>query len=221
MAYLIIDLATAPVDGAKDFIEAPSAPANYKDQAKIDAYVAEKMADLNRTVALDIDLARISALGTLAEGDAMPSVLVCETEDDERSALREILPSLNTRTTLIGFNSLRFDWPLIMRRCLYLGLTPPSINLDRYRTPNVDLWNMLSHNGAISAHSLTWYATRLGWSDLVKPLSGAQEATALKDGKIEELRASVAHDVCATYRLAVWMKVIQPKAIVEPNEVDL
>ncbi len=223
MSYLIIDLATAPIDGSKDLLETPTAPANYKDPEKISAYITERLSDLDRTAALDIDLARISAIGTMAEGEANPCVMVCENESDERSAMKEILPSIHSRMTLIGFNALKYDWPLLMRRCLYLGLTAPSINLDRYRSPHVDLWNMLSHNGAISAHSLTWYAKRLGWTDLVKPLTGAQEATALKDGKIEELRASVAHDVIATYRLAQWLRVIAPSPVrtKASEEVDL
>ncbi len=208
MSYLIIDVASCAIDGVKGFIQEPSAPSNYRDQAKIAEYVAQAKAELEQKAGLDIDLARISAIGSLSEDGNAPLVELCKTEDEEREALKRLIPSLHNRNTLVGFNSAKFDWPLIMRRCLYLGLTPPSINLDRYRSPHLDLWNLLSFNGAVPAHSLTWYVKRLGWTDLVKPLSGAEEALAPSQGRWDELEASVRHDLEATRRLAVWANVL-------------
>ncbi len=213
MSYLILDVASCAIDGVKGFIQEPAAPSNYKDPAKIAAYIAEAKSELEQKAGLDIDLARISAIGSLSEDGNAPLVELCKTEDEERQALSRLIPSLHSRNTLVGFNSAKFDWPLIMRRCLYLGLIQPSINLDRYRSPHLDLWNLLSFNGAVQAHSLTWYVKRLGWSDLVKPLSGAQEAQAPANGQWEELRASVAHDLEATRRLAVWAGVLPKQAI--------
>ena len=92
-----------------------------------------------------------------------------------------------------------------MRRCAYLNLDVPAINLDRYRTPHVDLFDKLSYHGAIQAHSLGWYVKRQGWTDLVKPLSGAEEAQVPATGQWYDLRASVQHDVTATMRLANWL----------------
>ena len=43
---------------------------------------------------------------------------------------------------------------------------------------------------------------------MVKPLSGAEEATAPALGKWDELRKSVEHDVMACHRLARKMGVI-------------
>lgn len=213
MSYLILDLATSAIDDAKDFIADPSAPGNYKDPLKIAAYIAEAKSELEQRAGLDIDLARITAVGSLSEDGNGPLVQLCKTEDEERQALKALIPTLNSRITLVGYNSLKFDWPLLMRRCLYLGLPAPSINLDRYRSPHLDLWNLLSFNGATPAHALTWYVKRLGWTDLVKPLTAAQETQAAVNGQWDELRASVLHDLEATRRLAVWMGVLRESEV--------
>jgi hypothetical protein len=46
----------------------------------------------------------------------------------------------------------------------------------------------------------------------MKPLSGAEEAKAPALGQWDELEQSVRHDVIATYRMAVWMGVIESAA---------
>lgn len=218
MRYLILDIATTAIDGADQFLEPVSAPSNYKDEAKIAAYCAEKAAEQLSKIALDPDCGRISAIGYQEDDMAEPVVLTCENESQEAAALRLLFPNWDQpaqdRTVLIGYNALKFDWPFVMRRALYLGVPNVFINLDRYRTPHIDLFDRLTHHGAITGHSLTWYAKRLGWTDLVKPLSGAEEAKAPADGKWDELRASVRHDVIATKRLAEWMHILTPSEAV-------
>ena len=214
MAYLILDLASTAIDGAADFIQEPSAPANYKNAEAISGYVREKKAELLKNAALDIDLGRITAIGTWFEGQD-PFCTLCKDDGQERATLIMLLTNITRDTVLISYNGFKFDWPLLMRRCLYLGLKPPSINLDRYRSPHLDLWNLLSYNGAVPAHSLTWYAKRLGWTDLVKPLSGAEEATAAQEGKWAELEQAVLHDLHATQRLGAWMGLLKPWPVVE------
>jgi len=56
--------------------------------------------------------------------------------------------------------------------------------------------------------SLSFYATRLGWTDCPKALSGEEEAKVHATGNWEALRASVARDVEVTRRLAAWLGVI-------------
>ena len=41
----VIDIETAPLDDAAQYLEPAEAPGNYKDPAKIDAYIAEKNAE--------------------------------------------------------------------------------------------------------------------------------------------------------------------------------
>lgn len=205
--YLILDLATTGIDNAAEFITTDdiAAPANYKDPEKIRAYCEEQRQQRIASAALDVDLARITAIGL--HGPLGIFVHLCRTEEEERTWLAKLV-LLAADRYLVSFNGLRFDWPLLMRRALYLGVDFPEINLDRYRTQHIDVWDRLSHHGVIKAHSLTWYAKRLGWTDLSKPLSGAEEATAAKDGQWDELKASVEHDVIACGRLAARMGLI-------------
>lgn len=215
MRYLVIDIATCPIDGADAFIEEPSAPSNWKDPDKIAAYVAEKKAEGTSKCGLDADLGRIAGIGLWLHDDQATdtglTVTLCKTEDEERAALAALGPYLDKRrasyTALVGYNALKFDWPFIARRALYLGV-PLTIELDRYRTPHIDLAERLTHRGLLPMRSLGFYVKRLGWSDLTKALSGAEEALAPARGQWAELEASIVHDVTATRRLAEWMGVI-------------
>ncbi len=216
MNYLILDIATCPIEGAEGFLEEPSAPANYKDPEKIAAYIVEKKADALAKAALDPDLGCISAIGLWAMDGSGPQVIRCQDDDDERDALVLLARNLDatrvTYSTLIGFNALKFDWPFLIRRAQYLGVHLP-LELDRYKSTHIDLYDRLTMKGLCGAHSLGFYIKRLGWTDLVKPLSGAEEALAPSQGKWEELEASVIHDLTATKRLAEWMGVLQPEQV--------
>jgi hypothetical protein len=106
-----------------------------------------------------------------------------------------------------------------MRRASYLAVNL-KINVDRYRTPHVDVSERLTHRGLLQAKSLGFYVRRLGWTDLVKPLSGAEEALAAQDGRWAEIETSVRHDLLATQRLASWLGVfplLQSSRELEPE----
>lgn len=203
--WAVLDVATTAIDGAADYLEPASAPSTYKDPVKIAEYVQAKTAERAGKAALDLDLARISMIGLYLDCGFVSRQVA--TEIDEAEALRWLFRLVDD-CTIVTFNGLRYDLPLILRRCLYLGVTAPDWPLDRYRTPHVDLWQRLSLNGQVDAKSLGFYARRLGWTDLVKPLSGAEEAAAPAAGRWDELRASVEHDVRACHRLAQRMGVI-------------
>lgn len=208
MRYVILDIATAPIDGAEGFIEEPSAPSNYKDPQKIAEFIADaKAAALDRT-AMDPDLCRITGIGWHHVRGIL-RVELCRTEAEERTQLEAIAAMLNPtdRPVLIGFNALAFDWPILMRRARYLGVTGLDINIDRYKSPHLDLFAKLSSYDK-KAHSLGFYVKRLGWTDLSKSLSGAEEAKVPVTGQWDELAASLRHDVEATRRLAEWMGIL-------------
>mgnify|MGYP000187326328 CR=1 FL=1 len=211
--WMIVDLETIAIDGVDSFIEEQSAPSNWKDPEKIAAYVADAKRAAAQKAALDIDLARIVCLGYWLSEEPEPTIATCKTEDDEKAALAQLLPYFKDfERTLIGFNSARYDWPLLMRRASYLGLPVPHINVDKYRTPNVDLWQKLSFNGAISAHGLRWYARRLKWDDLLDadPLKdgGGDVAEAIAANRWDDVAWHCDTDVRLTHRLAQWQQVI-------------
>lgn len=202
MTPLILDLATTAIDNADQFLDDVKL-GNLVDPEKI----AAKKAAAAERAALDIDLARITAVGT--DLDGTQAIVMCRTEAEEVTALTALaLVLMIHQPRLLGFNLLRYDAPLLMRRALYLGVEFPEISIDKFRTPHCDLWDRLSFHGAVSAHALTWYTRRFGWTDLVKPLSGAEEAKAAQDGRWAEIEASVRHDLEAVKRLAQRMGLI-------------
>lgn len=205
--WIVLDVASAPLANAADFIDksAIEAPSNYKKPEAIAGYIEEEYASRVARAGLDLDLARITAIGMAGEGYAQ--VNLCRTEDDERQQLTDLALALRVddRPTLVTYGGFHFDLPLLMRRSRYLGVNFPTLNLDRYKSPHLDLLLELSDRDPSRRRSLSFYCRRLGWSDLCKTLSGAEEAQVFTSGRWEDLQASVEHDVEATRRLASWM----------------
>lgn len=213
--WIILDVATAPLLNAAEYLDgAIKAPSHYKDPDKITAYIAEKEAERLAMAATDLDLAQITGAAWLTgddEGEGDVSHILAGIPDTaEAVIIHDLAVMLSVRPTIITFGGFHFDLPLLMRRARYLGVDFPTINLDRYKSPHLDLCEILSDRNPQRRRSLQFYAKRLGWTDLVKPLSGAEEARVLETGRWEELAASLRHDVTATYRLACWLGVIQP-----------
>lgn len=219
MRHLILDLASAPLPDADRYLEGTvKAPSNYRDPAKIAEYVAEKQAERLSDAALDVDLARITALGfawcdtSVYTTTASMDVRVCRQESDERLLITDVA-DLVSGSTIITFGGHNFDLPLVMRRARYLGVKFPALNLDRFKSPHIDLCELLSDRNPQRRRSLGFYAKRMGWTDLTKILSGHEESQVPVTGRWDDLEASIRHDVTATYRLAQWMGVIAPDMV--------
>jgi hypothetical protein len=207
--YLIIDVSSAPIEGAEAYVEPDK---RLKDPVKI----AENLAAKREKAALDLDLARISGVGFSMDGGE-PRVYTLPHADDEAMELHQLRSvigkherSWNGVAPIITYNGRSFDLPLLMRRARYLGVDFPTLNLDRYKSPHVDLMEVLSDRDPSRRRSLGFYVKRLGWTDLEKPLSGAEEARVFETGDWDGLAASLRHDVEAVRRLAVWLGVIAP-----------
>lgn len=221
MRYLVLDLETLPVDNAAEFVTLDdiAAPANYKDEAKIAAYCEAERVKRIAAAALDLDLARVCAVGTVVDGNGNATLM--QTATEERAWFEMIAAELDPHSrdfvTLITFNGHAYDLPLLMRRAKYLGVDFPRINLDRYRSPHIDLYEELRlRRNDIKAHGLRWYMRRHGWTDLLDadPLKdgGADVAQAAAEGRWDDIAAHVRVDVLGTYRLAVWLGVIPKDA---------
>lgn len=214
MSVLCLDIATAPLPDAAKFLGEFTAPSNWKDPAKIEAEVERKRQAALAGAALDPDLARITAIG-MAREEGEPAVMLCRYKPEEVSALAAIAEELDDpAAAAVTFGGLNFDLPMLERRALYLGVPFPRLNLDRYRSPHHDLCEILANRRPDRRRSLDFYVTRLGWAEeLVKPLSGEEEAKVHETGKWELLRQSVERDVRAVRRLARWMGLMdQPLA---------
>lgn len=208
MRYLVLDLATAALPDAERYLEGTiKAPSNYKQAEAIAAYIENARLERLAAAALDIDLARITALG-FAIGPNAIDVRVCRDEADERLLIEDVAMLLTPMPTIITFGGHNFDLPLVMRRARYLGVPFPALNLDRFKSPHVDLCDVLSDRNPQRRRSLGFYVKRMGWDDLTKILSGAEEAQVATTGRWDDLEASIRHDVTATFRLAQWAGVI-------------
>ena len=207
--FLLLDVSSAPIADAVSYLEPVSAPANYKDQAKIDAYVAEKTAERMAMLAVDIDLAQVTGVALWPVRDIGPITEVARPEYHmtETDLLGLVSTYITKSTAVITYGGHNFDLPLLMRRARYLGMDFPALNLDRYRSPHIDLCELLSDREWKRRRPLSFYVKRLGWTDLRKPLSGEEEARVLETGRWAELEASLHHDVTAIHRLSQWMGI--------------
>lgn len=145
---LFIDIETIARPGAEVLLPEPQAPANYKDEAKIAAYIEEARAKQVERMALDVDCCEITTIA-FAFGDSDPIALDASEEHwgDERTMLAKFWDYMALRLSwpLVGYNVGEFDLPILMRRSFLLGVKP-SIEWEyrKYQKDNVlDLMQVL------------------------------------------------------------------------------
>ena len=208
MNALIFDLETLAMPDAEAYLEPVAAPANYKDAEKIKAYQLEKRAELLGRCALDPDLCTIVAFGCMRDISDVPT---CYFDVNEVDLIRLAWTHLESASTLIGYNILSFDLPVLIRRSQYLGVPVPAINLDRYRTPHIDLMERLSFNGKLKYRGLDFYCKRFGIA-FEDPYSGKDIAQLVADGQWDAVAAHCLADVRKTHALAQRLGYVQAPA---------
>jgi hypothetical protein len=174
---VVFDLETVSIEDASSYVEAPSAPANYKDPEKIAAYVNEKHQELIARAALDPDLTRIVAFGVMTEQEPIPCVHLARTREDEIAGLRafwEIVGRGPEQAHLVGFGILSYDLPVLLRRSQYLGVPSPPVLIEKYRHPPgiFDLMDELSFHGLKPYHSLNFYIRRFALGPFEEDITG-------------------------------------------------
>lgn len=193
-------------------VEALVHPArNLKDPEKIKASIAERVAE----AALYPWTARIVALGRCDETDDVERVTLCNSEAAEARALREFWNGIwdgQNVLRLCTFNGRTYDLPLLMARSVLLGVPCPDLNLDRYRSPHVDLLDKLTWHGAIERRSLRWFAQRFGL-DTSDAFSGREVAQLYEDGNWEAIEAHCASDVRLTRQLGERIGVLKRRPV--------
>lgn len=197
---IVIDIETCASPDAAAFLDPVRAPSTYKDPEKIKAYVKDKFAERVETAGLEPDLCEIVAVGWMCDGDDVASVYTRAESTDEWSLVEDIWEAIGTRA-IVGFNVLGFDLPVLIRRSQLLGVKYPDLNLDRYRTPHVDLLEKLTFNGKLTYRSLGFYLRRFGLphDDTV---TGADIAGLVAEGRWEAVGAHCRADVQGTAALA-------------------
>jgi hypothetical protein len=210
MSVLIFDAESVAMDGAADFMESAVAPANYRDPAVIAAYIEKANAEQLAKAALDVDLARIVAIG-VSDGIAGPLVYLATNEDEERAILTDFwrLVTVQPRPTLIGYNCLAYDLPLLLRRSLYLSVKTPVLQIGKYRHDGIeDLMIRLSFDGALRYRGLQFFARRFGLDVPADPHSGSDIAGLVAAGDFDAVAAHCRCDILTTVALAKRLGVL-------------
>ena len=125
---------------------------------------------------------------------------------------------------LITFNGNGFDLPYLMRRSLYLGVAYPHLNINRYKTPHIDLMARLSFNGVLKAHSLAFYAKRFSLPIDPDVVTGAEISGLVRDGSDEAWQKIAEHcasDVRTTYLLASRLQYVDFDEDIDPRDQEV
>lgn len=202
---IVLDIETVGAPECADYLDPVAAPSNYKDAQKIADYIAEKTSERVSKAALEPDLCEVVAIGWSVDGHADVSTR----EDGPESLLLKAAWQLIGNRLIVGFNVLSFDLPVLIRRSQLLGVPVPAVNLDRYRTPHIDLLERLSFNGKLSYRSLSFYARRFG-IPFTDTTSGADIAGMVAKGDWPAVAAHCYADVEKTAALATrlgWLHV--------------
>lgn len=185
------------------------APANYKDQDKIDAYVANAKIEALDKLALSPLTGRIILIGMLFDKNPelanateyainMKPVWYVPLQGEEEEILEKfwMLSSkhLFQDANLLSFNGKAFDLPFIMNRSAIKKVKPPrkmqmTDYLSKYRhTPHFDLFNWFGSG------SLVEWSYRLGISDSLQ-----------RDG----------------HKIGTWYETGQMQLIIDKNIIDV
>lgn len=205
--WLCFDLESAPMPGCEQYLtDQIEAPSNYKDPAKIAGYVAEKRAKQIAEAGLDLDLCEIVAIAIQFPTEGYVQTRVNWSEADMLDGFWRFVRTIQREGgNLVGFNCLAFDLPILLRRSLYLGVSVPSVQVDRFRHEGViDVAHELTFGGRMTWRSLAFYCRRFSipHDDTVK---GEDIAGLVQRGTNEAWDAIAAHcksDAWSTAQLA-------------------
>ena len=197
--FCVFDIETVSLAEAETYLPPPKARANLKDPVKIEADLREKTAASLERAALDPDLCRIVAAAWECDGKAESAV--CEDATQERELLERFWTQ-SRGATLVGFNCLGFDLPVLLRRSLYLGVQAPSFSLNKYRPGSIiDLMQLLAYQGTLTYRSLTFYCRRFGVA-VPDDVTGADIGPLVAAGEWNKVHDHVRADVAKTTALA-------------------
>ena len=202
-----LDIETVASPDVEGLLDPVRAPANYKDPFKIAVYRADKLAEKIATASLEPDLCEVVAVGV----DSGQGVEAMTRADLDETQILEWFWDRVAGSRFIGFNILKFDMPVLIRRSQLLGIPYPHVNLDRYRTQHVDLLEQLSFNGLIPYRSLGFYCRRFGIDVPEDVVAGSDIGGLVAAGEWDLVLAHVVSDVAKTRllaeRLHAWVPV--------------
>jgi hypothetical protein len=140
---IILDIETGPLPEEKLIVPEFRAPANYKDPAKIEAYLAEAKRDWMGNLALSAVTGQILAVGLIEQNGDMRVMTA-----DESEMIRDVwtLWGATPQKEFVGFNILGFDIPFLCQRSWILGIPVPRDVLEFRSRRIIDLMLVWSVN---------------------------------------------------------------------------
>jgi hypothetical protein len=171
MTQIVCDLETIADPDAMALVEPPSAPSNYKDPEKIAAYVAEAKTKAISNMALKPAECRIVALGLGNQVTLCPDVVV------EAAALDLFWHTWADLSTIVGFNFVGFDLPVLMVRSKLLRVPIPPFRYSKYGVDKVRDLMLELDPGNDGYHKLTWWCQRLNLNVPADPNTGGDIAS--------------------------------------------
>jgi len=139
--------------------------------------------------------------------DGRAESAVCEDAAQEALVLERFWQE-SRGATLVGFNCLGFDLPVLLRRSLYLGVPAPLVVLNKYRPGAiVDLMQRLAYQGTLPYRSLGFYCTRVRIT-VPDAVTGAAIGQLVAAGAWRQVHDHVRADVAKTVALARRVGII-------------
>lgn len=205
MQPIVLDVEAVAIQDAETYLEPVSAPSNYRDPDKIAAYEQDAKRETLAKAALDVDLARIIAVGLKVPDQ--PTFVMTLHNTSEAQMLTTVWETWHDyrdrQPMLVTFNGLGYDVPLLLRRSLYLGIQAPYISCDKYRHPQqLDLMAILSMDGKLKYHGLQFYLQRFGYPKAGTDITGAEIAARYAAGDWDAIEQHCRQDVEGTAWLA-------------------
>lgn len=213
----IIDAMRADrLDELADALQSVKAPGNYKDQAKIDAYVDEAKAKLRAEyeakaeedylkTSFDGGAGQICVIGwAIDDGDPQSVSATGLGSSDEKFLLERFFSAMHAayrpgnRATIVGHNIINFDLRFLWQRSMVLGVRPPGF-FPRDPKPWDDsvfdtMLQWAGQRGTISMDRLCLALGLPGKGDI----SGKDVWPMVQAGRIEDVAAYCRDDVRRT-----------------------
>lgn len=219
--YLIVDLETAPLEGAEQYLDQPEAARNLKDPEKIAADLEKKQLEQRDHMSLDWNTCSIAVLGAYADQWSEPRIVAAK-PDHEADILRWladlIKPKRGVQRPVVGFYVRQFDALVLMQRARYLGVDFPALSLKRWDNPDmVDLFDVLTFDDArctfVMRRTLDKFCQRFGLDVPEDGMRGEDVPRLIAAGDWAAVEAHCRNDVLKTKALAERLGVIRPVLI--------
>lgn len=210
---VIMDLEAVAIDNVEQFVEPVEAAKNLKDPDKIAADVERKQREQVDRAALFPWTCRVVCLGWIND-EGHERIVTCRDERAEADALQQFWADCVFRDDgrfirpIITFCGRTYDLPVVLARSMLLGVPAPALNMDRYRSPNIDLADRLTWHGAIQLRSLKFFARRFG-IPVEDTISGADIAGLVAADQWTDVAAHCLSDVRLTRALAERMGIVR------------